>query len=175
MKSLFSTVVFLSTVLASNAYADASGPGAKSFIQTIKNYRQACPEAACTAPFKSEDAFSAEQPERSVLAVDVQVILKNVATYQAQIWGDTILEGDYQADGNTRLDVVTFLYKNNYLIGYRISYSERAWYTGDCDYTGENEENLINCTEGRIFESTFVSPDFKTYFRDENDLADFVN
>lgn len=175
MKSLLSVVVFLSTVLGANAFADASGPGEKAFYQTIKNHKQACAGDVCSAPFKAEDAFSADEPEQSSLAVDVQAVLKNVAIRQAQVWGDTILEGDYQADGHTRLDVVTFLYKNNSLIGYRISYSERAWYTGECDFNGDDEETLKDCTEGRIFESSYVSPDFKTYFRDEDDLADFVD
>lgn len=175
MKSLLSIVVLLSTVLGASAYADASGPGANAFSQTIKSYREACRGDICQAPFKVEDAFSVDQPEHSTLTTDVYGVLKNIAVRQTQIWGDTILEGDYQAEGNTRLDVVSFLYKNERLIGYRISYSERAWYTGECDYNGYDEESLKGCAEGRIFESSYVSPDFKTYFRDEDDLADFVD
>jgi hypothetical protein len=172
MKSLISVVVFLSTVFGGNVYADAKGPGADIFYRLIETYRQACVHG-CTDPFKNEDAFNVEQPGQSRLANDVESTLKYVATIQAQIWADTILEGDYYAEGNTRLDNVMALYKDNEFIGYRITYSERAWFTGECDFDGEEETTLKDCQEGRIHESTFVSPDFKTYFRDEDALADF--
>lgn len=173
MKSLVSIVVFLSTVLGGNVYADAKGPGADAFYSLIETYRQACAHG-CTDPFTNEDAFDVEQPGQSRLATDAESSLKFVAYAQAQVWADTILEGDYYAAGNTRLDSVVAIYKNNEFIGYKIVYSERAWFTGDCDFDGEDESALSQCKEGRIHESTFVSPDFKTYFRDEDGLADFA-
>ncbi len=172
MKSLISVVVFVSTVLGGNVYADAKGPDADAFYTLIETYRQACAHG-CTDPFKNEDAFNSEAPGQSRLASDVETTLKYVATSQAQVWADTILEGDYYAAGNTRLDSVVAIYKNNEFIGYKITYSERAWFTGDCDFNGIDEATLTNCQEGRIHESTFVSPDFKTFFRDEDALADF--
>lgn len=172
MKSLISVVVFLSTVLGGNVYADAKGPGADVFYSLIETYRQACVHG-CTDPFTNEDAFDVEQPGQSRLAAEVETNLKFVAYAQAQIWADTILEGDYYAEGNTRLDTVIALYKNHEFIGYKIVYSERAWYTGECNFDGADESALLDCQEGRIHESTFVSPDFKTYFRDEDALADF--
>jgi len=173
MKTLISVVVFLSTVLGGNVYADAKGPGADGFYDLIETYRQAC-APTCMAPFTNESAFDIEQPGQSNLATDVEATLKTVATSQAQIWADTILEGDFYAEGNTRLDSVIGLFRNNEFIGYKIVYSERAWYTGECSFDGQNEADLIDCKEGRIHESTFVSPDFKTFFRDEDGLADFV-
>lgn len=172
MKTIITIVVFLSTVLGGNVYADARGPGAEAFYSLIETYRQACVHG-CTDPFTNEDAFDVAQPGQSRLAADVEDSLKFVATSQAQVWADTILEGDYYAEGNTRLDNVTAIYKNNEFIGYKIVYSERAWFTADCNFDGEDESGLIECAEGRIHESTYVSPDFKTYFRDEDALADF--
>lgn len=174
MKSLISVVVFLSTVLGGNVYADAKGPGADAFYNLIETYRQAC-ASGCTDPFKNEDAFNVDQPGQSRLASDVEANLKFVATAQAQVWADTILEGDYYSDGQTRLDSVSALYKNNEFIGYKIVYSERAWFTGECEFDGEDESALQQCREGRIHESTYVSPDFRTFFRDEDDLADFAD
>lgn len=167
MKSLFSLVVFMSTVFIGNVYADAKGPDANQFINEIETYRNACANG-CQAPFKNEDALAR-------LNSDAQTNLKDVAVAQAQVWGDTILEGDYYSDGQTRLDSVRALYDNEQLIGYKISYSERAWYTGECSFDGSDEAALKNCQEGRIQESTYVSPDFATYFRDEDQLADFKN
>jgi len=174
MKSLISVVVFFSTVFIGNVYADARGAGADDFFNQIQTYRKAC-AVGCTAPFKNEDAFSSQDPVHSHLAKEIQETLKTVAVDQAQIWADTILEGDYFADGNTRLDQVTLIFKDDKFIGYHIVYSERAWYTGECNFNGDDEQQLKDCLEGRIQESAYVSPDFKTYFRDEDSLADFAD
>jgi hypothetical protein len=172
MKLTISIVVLALTVLGSNVYADAKGPKADSFYDLIETYRQACTHG-CIAPFKSETAFNVDKPSQSRLTSNVEKNLNRVAYDQAQVWADTILEGDYYADGQTRLDSVITLYKNDEFIGYKIAYSERAWFTGDCDFN-DDDAALRNCQEGRIQESTYVSPDFKTFFRDDDALADFA-
>jgi hypothetical protein len=172
MKTLL--VVFAMIGCAGSAFADARGVNAKEFIQQIEKYRTSCGSDICQAPFEQKTIFSFESPKQDDLSADLKADLQQVANAQAQVWGDTILEGDYFADGPTQLDIVTSIYENNKLIGYKLSYSEHAWFTGECDFDGD-ESTLSDCTEGRIQESTYSSADFKTFFRDEDDFADFTH
>lgn len=173
MKAISTIFAFFFPIfLAGTAHADAKGPGGDNFYDLILTYRQSC-NHDCRAPFKGVAVFDSENTEYSPLPVEVQNRLKKVAFDQAQIWGDTILEGDYVSAGETRLDRVIVLYKDDQVIGYKITYSGQAWYTGECDYDSSDESSLKNCTAGRIRESSFVSPDFRTYFRDEDHFADF--
>ena len=99
--------------------------------------------------------------------------MQEIAFEQAQIWADTILEGDYVADGKTRIDRIFRLYKNNQFLAYMLTYSEKAWDTGTCAYDGLHVSTLQGCTEGRIVETSFVSPDFKEFFYNEKTYAKF--
>ncbi len=173
-KSLIVFVLFSLVMFAGNVRADSRGHGAKEFYSHIEDFRKSCSNK-CQAPFRSETLFDIQFPGQSHLQAEVQSNLSNVAFLQAQIWGDTILEGDYYSAGQTQLDRVIALLQNDVLIGYKITYSERAWFVGDCSFDGNNETTLKACSEGRIHESTFVSPDFKTFFRDDEDFADFIN
>jgi hypothetical protein len=159
-------------MLVGNAQADSEGRGAKEFQEHIKNYRESC-SGKCQSPFNKKTVFDTQHPNQSPLSTEVKLSLNKVAFVQAQIWGDTILEGDYYSMGQTQLDEVLALFRNETLIGYKISYSERAWYTGDCDFDNSDEATLKNCSEGRIHESAFVSPDFNTFFSE--DFAGFAN
>jgi hypothetical protein len=103
----------------------------------------------------------------------IQKQVEDAATEQAQVWGDTILEGDYAAEGNTRLDEVIAIYKQNTLQGYKFTYSEKAWMTSDCDFDGQSQESLNACLQGRIVESSYASPDFSILERDPDHLAEF--
>ena len=100
-----------------------------------------------------------------------------MAFEQAQVWADTILEGDYRAAGGTRLDQVDALQRNGMVVGYRIIYSEQAWELGTCGYYRSDEahkpEALKACPEGRIYEASFVSPAFTTFIRDQGRYAQF--
>lgn len=176
MKKYFSLIAIITLIFnTASAYADALEQGSEAFESRISAYQEYCSSFSCKVPFSERTAFDLKMAENSTLDHDTKNILEQVAFDQAQIWGDTILEGDYHADGNTQLDRVYTIYENDQFLGYKITYSERAWYTGDCQFSYENEESLSECEPGRIYESSFVSPDFNTYFRDENELADFRN
>lgn len=170
-KSLVTMIVFTMTMFAGFAHADSQTTD-HEFYNLIETYRKSC-EGGCHAPFNKKTTFDIAEPASSEIPADVQARLLQVATDQAQVWGDTILEGDYHSDGETRLDKVSSLYENGQLIGYQITYSEGAWYTGECDFDG-NESSLQGCAPGRIKESSFVSPNFTDFFRDDDDYADFV-
>ncbi len=113
--------------------------------------------------------------EMKALASEVRSRLQQTAESMANIWADTILEGDYFADEPVALDrVEEFKSANDKIIIYRITYSSRAWDTGTCEADpSEDRQSLESCDEGRIVESAFVSSDFKSSERDEENFAHF--
>lgn len=171
-KAISTAAVLVMTLFAGFAHADSDNASSEEFYQVIENYKKFCQDQ-CRAPFRNDPAFDSAAPGQSHLNEKSKVALSEAAFDQAQVWGDTILEGDYYADGKTQLDQVFSIYEGKELVGYRITYSERAWYVGDCQFNQEDESSLSECTEGRIQESSFVSADFGTVFRDENDFAEF--
>lgn len=168
MKLLFAAV----TVFASLASADEMGPNGDKFYEEAAHFANACVSDTCKAPYSIQTVYS-QKSRRSKLDAQMTEAFKKVAFDQAQIWGDTILEGDYHASGRTRLDVVKAIYKGDQVVGYKIRYSEKAWYTGQCEFDGRSKETLKNCKLGRISEESYVSTDLRTYFSDEDKLADF--
>jgi hypothetical protein len=163
--------VLLSLVFVSAAHADRRGSDAREFMAELKNFVQTCTMSGCEAPNEIKKIYSAN--DGIVLASDSFSQFKQIAWEQAQVWGDTILEGDYQAAGDTRLDAVFALYRGEKLLGYRITYSEKAWSTSECAYDGKNTKSLNQCPVGRIVESSFVSSSLKTYVTDQNQFAEF--
>lgn len=103
--------------------------------------------------------------------------LLSVAQSQSEVWVDTILEGDVASLGDIRLDEIEELKDGNSVLGYRITYSQRAWATGDCDLSEADSadysraETFAQCAEGRIYESAFVTADLRTYFVDYDAVA----
>jgi hypothetical protein len=161
-------------LIAIIAYADPGKDSMKTFQKRIASFQKSC-DSRCHLPFSERRTFDLSDSESSKIDKVTRSGLAQIAYRLAQVWGDTILEGDYYADGTTQLDQVFALYENEILLGYRITYSEHAWYVGDCEFSYDNLESLANCTEGRIRESGFVSPSFEEYFQDENNFAEFVN
>lgn len=100
--------------------------------------------------------------------------LTQLAHDQAQIWADTILEGDFVAEGPTLLGQVYRYSLNGQVVAYHITYSEKAWDVSDCTYDGLRSSQLANCRPGRIIESSFVSSDLMEAERDEKNYAHFV-
>ncbi|MEK2647010.1 hypothetical protein [Bdellovibrio sp. BCCA] len=156
---------------ASISFADQMGPNGDKFYEEAAHYENACKEEPCKAPYTEQVVYN-QKNKFNKLSVETKEVLKKIAVEQAQVWGDTILEGDYHATGRTRLDSVLAFYKGNELVGYKIQYSEKAWYTGDCDFNG-SRESLKGCKEGRIVEGSYVSSDAQTYFSDEERYAEF--
>ena len=109
----------------------------------------------------------------SDLPSTVTAKIQQVAFNQAQIWGDTILESEYAADDNTVVDQVLVIKKQGLVVGYAVSYSERGWFTGDCNYISGNLETLKSCQEGRIKERSFTNSDFSEVAGDQNQFAVF--
>ncbi len=146
-------VLFSLSLIASAARADRRGSDAREFIPVLKSFIRTCSETSCQA----RQIYSRD---KQVSLISDMTPFEKIAWEQAQVWADTILEGDYQAEGETRLDAVFALYRDGQLIGYRIVYSERAW-------------DMVTRESGRIVEASFISPSLKTYVTDENQFAEF--
>lgn len=99
--------------------------------------------------------------EVAALPAHHQAQLQTAAIELAQIWGDTILEGDYSAEDDVRIDSVEKLYLSLVFVAYRITYSSAA-------------EELTTGKRGRIVESGILSADFTQLSRDNTAFARFV-
>lgn len=161
------------TAVTFTAFAEDTKKIDQSFRAEIAKLSDLCTSKTCKEPYAKQLTFHHKRKKN--IEIGLKILMERIAFSQAQLWGDTILEGDYVADGKTRLDQVTVLYKNNKLIGYLVRYSEKAWDTSSigCAYDGIHDETLAGCAQGRIIESTYVSPDSKDYFNNEKTWAVF--
>lgn len=112
--------------------------------------------------------------ESNVLPSAVRVRLAAIADDQAQIWGDTILEGDYYAEEEVSLDKVEAVLLDSVLVAYRITYSSIAFETSACEIEMNRDPVTCGCLPGRISESTFVAPDLESWTRDADAYAEFI-
>lgn len=162
---LLTTVVAIAIpfLTPANAIADR-GPNSE-FAQIVQTIEEKPELVEATTLFDSDEG--ANQIDTKNLGT-----LQEIAHDQAQVWGDTILEGDYAADGKTSLDRVESLQIDGKFVGYRITYSEKGWMTATCEYRGEPDQ-LEGCLEGRISEASLVSSKFDNYTRDITAYAEF--
>lgn len=108
------------------------------------------------------------------MPVNSIINLKKAAEEQVNVWGDTISEGDYVADGEVKINKIAAIYKDDLLVAYKITYSQNAWDTSECNYDGNHHsETLIGCSAGKIVESSYVTPEMKYFEVDENQFAEF--
>lgn len=158
----------LGVVLSSTAFADKRGPDYDRFESDIQSLHKVCEEyeaeTCLAAGYSKKTLFTTSGREsdpglRSHLSAFVQI-----ANHQSNIWADTILEGDYEAEVPERIDVIEGIYRGEQLIAYRLIYSAKAWLVNP---DGSRE------LEGRIVEASFVSPAFSSWMRDENAYATF--
>jgi len=129
--------------------------------------------------------YTSTEVEISKLSAQENKALLEAATDESDIWGDTILEGDYTLDPKGKIELVSvekLAAKNAEFLGFRIVYQHGAYDIGSCeidwDVAEENpdafKEQLENdCTHGHISAGAYVTPDFKEHFRDEDSIEDF--
>ena len=110
------------------------------------------------------DQFKCKKPYdkkfKESLSFDEQDHLLSVADKLTQIWGDTILEGDYEDYGSVILNKVDLIYKKTQPVAYLIHYSKPAIDTASRRF-------------GKIAEWAFVSLDYQKYFVPEFGYAQF--
>ncbi|MNJ91320.1 hypothetical protein D3C87_89710 [compost metagenome] len=171
MKLKFAMTAILTLFVSSMALADEMGPNGDKFYEDAARFETACQTDPCKTPYSRQLVYN-QKTKANKMTPEITQRLRAVAFDQAQTWGDTILGGDYYAAGRTRLDEVVAYYKKDKLIGYKIRYSEKAWYTADCGFDG-TRNSLKECKTGRIIEGSYVSADTLTYFSDEEKYAEF--
>lgn len=115
----------------------------------------------------AKNSFTAEQI----------AVLTDYAEKESNIWGDTILEGDYLASQDAvTLSSFEKVFEGSKLVAYRIQFFVKSWDTGSCDvdYDALDQENanmdeiLKECTLGKIIGTFYVTPRFKSPTRDWN-------
>lgn len=144
---------------------------AANFSSEMSTLSNLCTYSNCRQPYRIETVYDHLQSD---VATPIEKRLKSAAIEQAQIWADTILEGDYYTDSRTRLDKAAALYMDGRLVAYFITYSEKAWDTSNCSFDGLNDSTLADCKPGRIVESVYLSPDFSDYYFTEENYARFM-
>lgn len=140
------------------AHADRVDSESRRWVETVRKAVRA-----------DEVVFEAVDPVSNLVAPHARIRLEEISFDQAQIWADTILEGEYLAESEVRLDSIEIARSGELFLGYRITYSSVAYETMDCD----SDRQLESCIAGRIVESTFVSPNLQSWIRDDRHLAEF--
>lgn len=136
------------------------------FRDEVEALNRACARGTCREPYARETM--------TVVSDDAFFVnLRSRAFDLAQVWADTILEGDYLADGNTQLEKVEVLKKEGQVFGYRVQYFERGWYIGQCEFNEQDLSTLAKCDEGKISESAYFNADLSLFYRDPAHFVTF--
>ena len=159
--ALVVALLSVSVVGMAEAQADRSGGDSRVWVDRVRLAQRAL-------------ALNYELVDLATNQIDAhtRAELEAIALDQAQIWGDTILEGDFAADEAVTLDLVQKVMQSGEFLGYRITYSSMAWDTSGC--RAEHAGYDPDCVEGRIVESTFVAPGLNYWFRDDTAFAEFI-
>ncbi len=167
LSGALSGALLVSLMTSVPAKADSVGPQYRSWVDMV---RYATRE-------QSRDYQTVEfNPQNFDRLVSVK--LAEIAEDQVQVWADTILEGDYLADGEVKIERVNLVRYRGEFIGYQVFYSTHAVDTSECDpsrVSAISSASLpADCVDGRIVEASFVSPDLQSWIRDEHHFAEFV-
>jgi hypothetical protein len=163
MKLLTSLFAFLIFLLASQpTVAQGLSPqmfaSSSNFETLIAIAQTQCPNLDCESSLKIHVLTSSEVAELS--PVDQKKVIAAV-DHLNQIWGDTILEGDFEVFGEAQLNQVAAVLADGKLLGYRLHFSQKA-------------SDLMTQDKGFIQERGFVSVMTDEIFPDETFRAHFV-
>ncbi len=172
MKMSFVLCLFSLLLSSLNVYA-LKKKNTDYFEKNIQEITKYCDEVSCDQNINKILVYSEFKPKLNVLSQVKNSKFDKIVYNLAQIWGDTILEADYEVEDDVRLDKVFAYYKNKLLIGYHVTYSSKAWNTMDCVYDGHNKAELNSCPSGRIYESAYISSDQKQFLFDDKNRAHF--
>lgn len=101
---------------------------------------------------------------------------------QINIWGDTILEGDYALVGEdyTVDSIENIIDQSSAVVAIKIQFSQTAVDTSTCelniyDYPDHisDEKRFESCRWGKIYDQIYISPDFTIYERDTVQIEHF--
>jgi hypothetical protein len=153
MKALLrSGFIIVMLVISQTAFANQ-----KVFKGLIDTAQKNCPELNCSQEFFVRPLTEAET---SSLNSVMMLRIHQIAFDLNQLWGDTILEGDYEVTGEMHLEILSGVFINGKLSGFRIQYSQPA-------------KDLLKDQTGKITEKGFVSLNLTEAFVDEFSMAKF--
>jgi hypothetical protein len=158
------TLLFTALILSLSAFANAAQ------ADHVSSEERTWSEQLMTVIHSGASTLTPVDLSKNTLPSDVRTQLEAISEDQAQIWGDTILEGDYVAEAAVKLEGVEVVQLNSTFMGYRVTYSSVAFDTSDCN----PDLDLKACTPGRIVESSFVAPTLKSWIRDTAAFAEFI-
>ena len=170
MKSIFTALAFLMMATGANAQLTSSG---EEFRRLVLTTQTQCPVISCSNSRIRMKTLSPAEVRN--LTDETRDRLDVSANELSQIWGDTILEGDYYSDTEVHVEQIQELTVGQTMIGYRITYSAPAWETSNCDFRADDRGSFDKCQNGKIIESSFVSADFSSAFQDAYAPAIFAD
>jgi hypothetical protein len=165
MKTLIAILLMTSSFISTSAAAQLQE---RELRRELTHSQMICADLNCP-----EASIQAQAADFEQLPYPVRSSLLEIADHFVQVWGDTILEGDYLSSEQFVLDEVETLYHQGVPAGYRITYSADAWDTSTCPYDSERPESLDGCTEGRIVEKGVITLDGRSFFVDPTHYAEF--
>lgn len=175
MKKLISAIASISmgvSLAAHSALAtnNTTKNSLVSFSSIVRDQQANCPKLNCTNSSITLKKLSTE--EFYELKSEVRAQLAKVgADIADNIWSDTILEGPFYNQNQVRLEAVEVVMHQNRAIGWRVTYSDRAWDIESCAFDSKDLSTLEKCDSGHIVESAFSSFDFTEEFRDDESSA----
>lgn len=170
----------ISTTLVSNAAAETENSAIqlsitadaelKSLKRKVRLEQKTCPALDCPNLTLKVEALS--RGEVRELGPELRAKLRQISKNMAlEIWPDTILEGPYHVQFRMRLDRIERFLQNGEPIGYRLSFSDKAWNTDRCRPGAANlpeSQKYKQCDTGRVYDAGFVLNDLLRTFRDES-------
>lgn len=174
--ALFLLVISLATeqALAENFAVRLQSLTAREVRKVMRQAQMNCPKLDC------EDSRMRVHPmsgsELHALGTKTRAQLRKMSRELAMdLWPDTILEGPFHSVFRIRLDRIERLSLDNQPLGYRLSFSDKAWNTDHCAPSSapSSESHSASlkyrgCETGRISDAGFLLDNMKTIFRDES-------
>ena len=96
-----------------------------------------------------------------------------IAKYEENLWGDTILEGDYALTDRASAESIEVLVIGSTVYGYRAVIRADALMTSDCEYNEETEKWNDDCASGYIYVSHTYDAKFEQV--PDDNYAEFDN
>ncbi|MGE3759301.1 MAG: hypothetical protein AB7H97_16165, partial [Pseudobdellovibrionaceae bacterium] len=90
-------------------------------------------------------------------------VFSEIAFELAQLWADTILEGPYQAEGDTELLRIVEIQKEGKTVIYRITYTESAYNAESC--ADSQAPSKMSCVSGKIIETSYLDKTLRVHTR----------
>ncbi|MCB0369522.1 MAG: hypothetical protein KDD45_08745 [Bdellovibrionales bacterium] len=142
----------------------------KKFENVIFKVQKQCPNLNCQNTIQAQTVYLNTQSRGGSIPYNYMQTFNQRVNELTQNWGDTILEADYIVTGQPRIDSIQTVSYKNKVLAFKVVYSMKAYSLAQCP---QGTRNPYACPAGRIYEGSFVSPDFNHAVIDSNQVARF--